>query len=254
MTSPSDSTLMKGKAVLVTGATGGIGKAVVRRCVDAGAQVFCAGRDAAQLSQLETEFKSRISTFQYDVTDEDAVKNVFREMKQQLTTTDTVFAGLVNCAGVMEESGLAFTDSASLHRQMSVNFIAPYQHMQLASRLMTRNKAGSIVNVVSQVGEQGSAGMSAYAASKAALTGATKSLAKELAPLGIRINAVAPGFIDSSLTQHYEDDARDAVLSRIALKREGTTKEVADAVFYLLSPQARYTTGHILAVDGLFCP
>jgi 3-oxoacyl-[acyl-carrier protein] reductase len=141
-----------------------------------------------------------------------------------------------------------------LKQQLNINFLAPYQHMQLASRLMSRLRRGSIANIVSQVSEQGSKGMSAYAASKAALTGATKSLAKELAPVGIRVNAVAPGFIDTPLTEHYEDETRQKVLQRTVLQRAGTAKEVADAVLYLLSEQAGYTTGHVLPVDGLFCP
>lgn len=214
-----------------------------------------AGRDANKLARLSSQFEGHIHTLCYDVTDEKAISNAFREVQKGVSGKKwPALYGLVNSAGVMSETALAMTSADALKQQMAVNFYAPYQHMQLASRLMSRQKAGSIVNIVSQVGELGSSGMSAYAASKAALTGATKSLAKELAPMGIRVNAVAPGFIDTALTAHYDENAKQKVYERVVLQRAGTAKEVANAAMYLLSPHASYTTGHVLPVDGLFCP
>ncbi|MEC9261769.1 MAG: SDR family NAD(P)-dependent oxidoreductase, partial [Pseudomonadota bacterium] len=207
------------------------------------------------LGAMQETFGKALRPLVYDVTDEHAVKDTFRQLQRQVSDglAPPLF-GLVNNAGVMLESPLSVTSMDKLKQQLNINFLAPYQHMQLASRLMSRLRRGSIVNIVSQVSEQGSKGMSAYAASKAALTGATKSLAKELAPVGIRVNAVAPGFIDTPLTEHYENEARQKVLQRTVLQRAGTAREVADAVLYLLSEQAGYTTGHVLPVDGHFCP
>lgn len=248
-------TVLQSASVLVTGASGGIGQAIVAACIERGATVFAGGRNAEALSAMQETFGKALRPLVYDVTDEHAVKDTFRQLQRQVSDglAPPLF-GLVNNAGVMLESPLSVTSMDKLKQQLNINFLAPYQHMQLASRLMSRLRRGSIVNIVSQVSEQGSKGMSAYAASKAALTGATKSLAKELAPVGIRVNAVAPGFIDTPLTEHYEDEARQKVLQRTVLQRAGTAKEVADAVLYLLSEQAGYTTGHVLPVDGHFCP
>lgn len=248
-------TVLQSASVLVTGASGGIGQAIVAACIERGATVFAGGRNAEALSAMQETFGKALRPLVYDVTDELAVKDTFRQLQRQVSDglAPPLF-GLVNNAGVMLESPLSVTSMDKLKQQLNINFLAPYQHMQLASRLMSRLRRGSIVNIVSQVSEQGSKGMSAYAASKAALTGATKSLAKELAPVGIRVNAVAPGFIDTPLTEHYEDEARQKVLQRTVLQRAGTAKEVADAVLYLLSEQAGYTTGHVLPVDGHFCP
>lgn len=242
-------------SVLVTGATGDIGCAITKRLIQEGATVFGGGRNEAKLTELHAQFGKSFQPLCYDVTDESAVKDVFRQLQKKVSDglAPPLF-GLVNNAGVMLEAPLSVTSMDKLKQQLNINFLAPYQHMQLASRLMSRLRRGSIVNVVSQVSEQGSKGMSAYAASKAALTGATKSLAKELSPIGIRVNAVAPGFIDTSLTAHYDETGRKAVTERIELGRTGKADEVANAVCYLLSPQASYTTGHILPVDGMFHP
>ncbi|OFI34583.1 hypothetical protein BFC17_13365 [Alteromonas lipolytica] len=253
--SASDNDLLHNASVLVTGATGGIGQAIVAACIERGATVFAGGRDKEALSALQARLGKALKPLVYDVTDEQAVKEIFRQLQRQVSDgVAPPLYGLVNNAGVMLESPLSVTSMDKLKQQLNVNFLAPYQHMQLASRLMSRLRRGSIVNLVSQVSEQGSKGMSAYAASKAALTGATKSLAKELAPVGIRVNAVAPGFIDTPLTGHYEEQGRQAVLARTVMQRAGTAGEVAQAVLYLLSPRASYTTGHVLPVDGLFCP
>lgn len=253
--SASHNTLLQNASVLITGATGGIGQAIVAACVERGATVFAGGRNEDALSAMQEQLGKALRPLVYDVTDEHAVKDIFRQLQRQVSDgLAPPLYGLVNNAGVMLESPLSVTGMDKLKQQLNINFLAPYQHMQLASRLMSRLRRGSIVNIVSQVSEQGSKGMSAYAASKAALTGATKSLAKELAPVGIRVNAVAPGFIDTPLTEHYEDEARQKVLQRTVLQRAGTAKEVAEAVLYLLSEQAGYTTGHVLPVDGHFCP
>ncbi len=240
-------------SVLVTGATGGIGQRIVEQLVVCGATVFAAARDETKLHTLVAHAPDRIIPLAYDVTDEKAVKEAFRFIQKKQTESKVGrFTGLVNNAGTMQEASLLLSSQDLITGQMQVNFHAAYQHMQLASRLMTRNRHGAIVNILSQVGEQGSEGMSAYAASKAALSGATKSLAKELAAVGIRVNGVAPGFIDTDLTAHYKTDKRDAVISRTAMKTLGRPEDVASAVVFLLSEGAAFTTGHILPVDGLF--
>ena len=253
MTLPFEASSMRGCSVLVTGATGGIGRAIVNVLVKHGVTVFAGGRNKQALEKLTNDSAGKVIPLVYDVTDEDAVKEAFRAIqKQQSQPSVGMLVGLVNNAGEMKEAPLLASNMELLKEQLHVNFLSAYQHMQLASRLMARSRKGAIVNLVSQIGEQGNAGLSAYSASKAALTGATKSLAKELAPIGIRVNAVAPGFIDTAITAHYDDEQREQILARIALKRAGTAEQVADAVVFLLDSSSSYTTGHVLPVDGLF--
>ncbi len=255
MTSNSEISSLKGKSILVTGATGEIGQAIVTLCLKLGAAVFVNARDEEKLHTLLDEWGDKAFPLIYDVTDEKAVKEHFRQIqKMQMQSDIGPLYGLVNNAGVMYEAPVTVNSMDKLKEQLNINFLAPYQHMQLACRLMARQRKGAIVNLLSQVGEQGSSGMSAYASSKAALKGATLSLAKELAPVGIRVNGVAPGFIDTSMTKHYEQEKREHVLQRIVMKRPGSAQEVAKAVVFLLSEQSSFTTGHILPVDGLFTP
>ncbi|MCW8090337.1 SDR family NAD(P)-dependent oxidoreductase [Alteromonas sp. ASW11-130] len=255
MKSNSNVSPLSGKSVLVTGATGEIGQAIVASCLSLGAAVFANARDEDKLAPLLETWSGKVIPLIYDVTDERVVKEQFRQIqKMQMQSDIGPLHGLVNNAGVMFEAPITVSLMDKLKEQLNINFLAPYQHMQLACRLMARQRKGSIVNILSQVGELGSSGMSAYASSKAALKGATVSLAKELAPVGIRVNGVAPGFIETAMTKHYDQEKRDNVTQRIVMKRTGKPGDVAKAVAFLLSEQSSYTTGHILPVDGAFTP
>lgn len=238
--------MLDDRFILITGASGGIGEAAARLAVANGANVFLGGRDEEKLNALAEELGEAATPFCYDVTDAEQTKSAFSHISQHVGQLD----GLVNCAGIMHDAAVAMTRLDDLHAMLNVNTVAAYQHAQLASRIMSRQKAGSIVNLCSVVGEQGSAGQSAYAASKAAVSGMTKSLAKELGPLNIRVNGVAPGFIDTAMTEGYTDEQRMRVLASIPLGRFGRPNDVAGMIVLLLSDNLSYITGQVIGIDG----
>lgn len=238
--------MLENKVILVTGANQGIGLATAQVCIGLGATVLLAGRSEVALEVVAEQLGEQAIPMCYDLSDEEQVKAAFGHIKQHIGYLD----GLVNNAGVMLDAPLVMTRLNDLREQLNINTIAAFQHMQLASRLMSKQPRGSIVNLCSIIGEQGSAGQSAYAASKAALTGVTKSLSKELASQNICVNAVAPGFIDTKLTEKYVDKQRQSIIENIGLGRAGEPKEVADLISFLLSDHAAYITGQVIGIDG----
>lgn len=238
--------MLEQKVILITGANRGIGLSVAQVCVRLGAIVLLAGRSDTQLEVIAEQLGDNAIPMAYDITDEDQVKAAFGHIKQHIGRLD----GLVNNAGFMHTAPLVMTRITELKSQLEINTITAYQHAQLATRLMTRQQSGCIINMCSIVGEQGAAGQSAYATSKAALSGMTKAMAKEFAPLGIRVNGVAPGFIETDLTAGFSNEQRDEIIDNIGLGRMGNTQDVADLVSFLLSDHASYITGQIIGVDG----
>ncbi|GAC15202.1 SDR family NAD(P)-dependent oxidoreductase [Aliiglaciecola lipolytica] len=233
------------KVILITGASGGIGHATAVECAKQGAFVYLAGRKESVLLDIAKNIpNSQVLT--YDVTDDSQVKQAFTRIMKQSGRLD----GLVNCAGVMLDNSFMMTRVSELQQQLSTNTVSAFTHSQLALRLMAKNRSGSIVNLCSVVGEQGSAGQSAYATSKAALSGLTKSLAKELGSVGVRVNGVAPGFIETAMTQSYQGEKRQHLITSTALNRIGSAEDIAAVVTFLLSDSAGFITGQIIGVDG----
>ncbi|MDT0582822.1 SDR family NAD(P)-dependent oxidoreductase [Brumicola blandensis] len=244
----------KAPAILITGASGGIGLATLIACLKENWHVFAACRDEKKLKETlasadisASDIEHHLTVLTYDVSDQEAVKQAFRQIQQSPFS----LYGLVNNAGVMLDSMLGMTSLAQFEQQLLVNVTACFQHLQLASRLMTKQKQGSIINVSSVVGLDGASGQVAYSTSKAALLGMTKSAAKELAKLNIRVNAVAPGFIETPLTDAYQDEKRQAVLNNVGMKRAGTANEIAATIVHLLRSDSAYITGQCIRVDGL---
>ena len=157
---------------------------------------------------------------------------------------------LVNNAGIVANSLLGMIPQEQIEAVLRVNVQGVLNNLQYASRLMTRNKSGSVVNVASIVGRVGNAGQALYAGSKAAVIGVTLSAAKELAPQGIRVNAVAPGLIDTDMIRSLSPEVRTTLEKGIKMGRVGKPEDVADAIYFLASDLSGYVTGQVLGVDG----
>ncbi|MCE8556942.1 SDR family oxidoreductase [Ruegeria pomeroyi] len=243
--------MLAGRTALVTGAGRGIGREIAARFAREGATVFVNGRDEARtqaaVEVLCAETGGDLRPAVFDVTDAAAVQKGLMAARKQTGQLDV----LVNNAGIMEGAMLAMSSDDMLRRTLNTNVEATFFVVRTAARLMMRQEGGgSIVNLASIIGRVGVEGYSAYAASKAAVIGMTKALAKELAPQNIRVNALAPGFIETDLTSGIEGDQRARVLAQIRMGRAGTPADVAGPALFLASDLSSYVTGQVLGVDG----
>ena len=233
--------LLENKVALITGAGRGIGKVIAEQFIADGAIVY-----VNDLNEPEVEDAKPIC---FDVTDTNALKAGLMSIYKAEGRIDVV----VNNAAIIANQKLGMVTKPLLEKMYAVNVFAVIDMIQIASRLMARNGGGCFVNMASVTGVVGSPGQVAYSASKGAVIALTKSSAKELAPQGIRVNAVAPGIIK---TERFEElyeasgDKIDQRIGRIALGRLGTPQDIAYAVSFLASDRASYISGHVLGVDG----
>lgn len=239
------------KTAFVTGGTRGIGWACARALAAQGANLaICGTSDVALIEQkaalLANEFGVSAVGVHCDVSDAAQVKSAYMAIKKQLGGLDI----LINNAGIMSTSPLAMTTTEVMAKTAAVNINGVLLNMQMAAKLMARRGGGSIVNISSIVGRFGSPGQVAYSGSKAAVIGITQAAAKELAAQNIRVNAIAPGFVDTDLLADFDSDKKQAVIDTIALKRIGEAEDIADAVVYLASDMSAYVTGQTIGVDG----
>jgi 3-oxoacyl-[acyl-carrier protein] reductase len=236
---------------LVTGAGRGIGWATAGRLARAGARVVLNGHTdpeglAARAAALEAETGARCLAVMADMARPVEIAGLYRTIHATFGRLDI----LVGNAGILEDARLGMITDDSLERVMQVNLHAAIRTVQLAARLMRRGQGGAMVLVSSIVGLRGNAGQAVYAASKAGLIGLTLSAAKELGPDRIRVNAVAPGYIETDMIRHLDPATDAARRAAIPLGRAGQAGEVADAILFLVSDSAAYITGQVLGVDG----
>jgi 3-oxoacyl-[acyl-carrier protein] reductase len=238
------------QSVLVTGGTRGIGRAVVEAAAEAGARVAftyhssteAAEEIEAQLAEEGTEAQS----FQSDAASTDAAAEVVEAVTDAFGSLDV----LVNNAGITRDGLLLRMSEADWDATMETNLKSVFNFSKAAYKPMMRQRAGRIVNLSSVVGLAGNPGQTSYAASKAGIVGFSKSLARELASRGVTVNVVAPGYVETDMTDELPDRAREAMKGQVPLGRPAQPEDVAQAVLFLASGAAGYITGHVLHVDG----
>ena len=242
--------LLQGKRVLITGAGRGIGLAIARQFAAQGAELWLNGRDEQAITRMTealcVEFGVPCMSLCFDVADPQAVKQAFQQLFGQTRQLDV----LVNNAGVLDDALLGMVQQQQIERTFATNSYSTLYCSQYAARLMQRSGGGSIINMASIIGRVGNAGQAVYAGSKAAVIGITQSLAKELAASQIRVNAIAPGFIDTDMARSLPPAKFDERVASIAMGRIGTPDEVASVALFLASDLSRYVTGQVIGVDG----
>lgn len=239
---------LKGKPVIVTGGSRGIGAAIVKQLAQSGARVaftYSSQEAAAQkvLSELPGEGHFY---FHCDVSQEKSIEESFESAIGKLGG----LWGLVNNAGLTRDQLLMRLKTEDWDLVMNTNLRGCFLTTKAVTRVLMKQKAGSIVNIGSVIGLTGNAGQANYAASKAGLIGLTKSTALELASRGIRVNCVAPGYISTDMTQVLAEDVKNKILEKIPLQQIGEATDIANAVEFLLSDRSRYITGVTLSVNG----
>lgn len=244
------SSLLDGKIALVTGASSGIGEAIARAYARAGATVVLTARRAEKLQDVAAAIKAETGrealALTGDVTRESEVLSLYKDIHKRFGRLDILAAN----AGQLADGLLGMISQQNITDLLAVNTIGVLNHVQAAARLMRRSGGGSIIITSSIIGRTGNQGQAAYAASKAGALGLMMSAAKELGRDNIRVNALAPGFIETAMTSHLGEDIRAERLKGIALGRTGTPEDVADVALFLASDLSRYVSGQVIGVDG----
>ncbi len=241
---------LTGKTAVVTGGSRGIGRAVAVRLAAEGANIVFAyagnETEAWETTARVEALGAACRAVQCDVSREEDVEALFATAMEQFGRVDI----LVNNAGITKDSLILRMSPEDFDRVLAVNTRGAFLCMKAAAKIMLKQKGGRIISISSVVALRGNAGQVNYAASKAAIIGMTKSLAKELAPRGITVNAVAPGFIATDMTAALGEKAAEAAAASIPLKRPGEAEDVAALAGFLAGDEAGYITGQVIAVDG----
>lgn len=241
---------LENQVAIVTGAGRGIGHAIARRLAEEGARVAVVSRSDTNAQRTADEinaFRAEAAwAYGIDVADSQAVQEACAQILEHFGRIDI----LVNNAGVTRDGLSLRMSMEDWDTVINTNLRGAFSFAQAAMRTMVKQRSGCIINISSVAGLIGNPGQANYAASKAGLIGLTKTLARELASRGITVNAVAPGFITTDMTQELPDKVKQAALENIPLRRFGQPEDIAGAVAFLASPEAKYITGQVLTVDG----
>ncbi|MGP8231106.1 MAG: 3-oxoacyl-[acyl-carrier-protein] reductase [Methylovirgula sp.] len=237
---------LSGRTALVTGASGGLGSAIARALHQQGATVTLSGTRKEALEALAAELKERVHVESSDLSDPEAVEKLVPAAEAAMGHLDI----LINNAGLTRDGLILRMKDADWDLVLAVNLTASFRLARAALKSMVKRRFGRIISITSVVGVTGNPGQANYAASKAGIIGLSKSLAREVAARNITVNCVAPGFIESPMTDVLTEAQRAAILSGVPMGRLGAAAEIAAAVVYLASSEAAYVTGETLHVNG----
>ncbi len=244
--------LLEGKVCLVTGCAKGIGRRIAERFAKDGAVVYANDLIAGEMDEwakdLSDESESTVIPLYFDVCNFDAVKKAVMQIKKEQGRIDV----LANNAGIVTYEPLLLIDFEKLRKMFEVNVIAMIHLIQMVSKLMTRQKSGSIINMASIVGVKGAKGQLAYSATKGAVVSITKSASKELAEFNVRVNAVAPGMVATERFMNEIKGRFEERLAAVGMGRYADPNDIADAFSFFASDRSQYVTGQILGVEGSF--
>ncbi|WPX09852.1 3-oxoacyl-[acyl-carrier-protein] reductase [Anaerocellum danielii] len=242
--------LLKGKVALITGASRGIGRAIALKFAQNGANIvinFASSQSQAENLKEEIEkIGTKAMIIKCDVSNADEVSQMFSQVEKDFGRLDI----LVNNAGITKDGLILRMSEEDFDRVIAINLKGAFLCAKAAAKMMVKQRFGNIINISSVVGIAGNIGQANYAASKAGIIGLTKSLAKELASRNIRVNAIAPGFIKTDMTEVLSDKVKETMLSSIPLGRFGEADEVANVALFLASSLSSYVTGQVIVVDG----
>ena len=242
--------MLKNKIALITGAGRGIGRAIAIALAKEGAEVVInyngSEERAKEVKQTIEENGGKASIYKCNVSDFVACEAMIKDIVKEYGHLDI----LVNNAGITKDGLLMKMSEEDFDKVLDTNLKGTFHTIRAALRQMIRQRSGRIINMASVVGVSGNAGQANYAASKAGVIGLTKTAAREVASRGITVNAVAPGFIETEMTDVLSEDVKENLLGSIPLKRMGQTKDIAETVAFLASDKAAYITGQTISVDG----
>lgn len=239
-----NSKMLEGKIAIITGCGSGIGKAILELFLDNGAVVYAVDRDHDSL--LKYKDAPFCKPVVMDVANVEHVKTLFIQIKKEQNRLDI----LVNNAGIMRDALIGMISKEQVESTYSVNVFAVIEMLQYASKFFKRQQSGVVINLASIMGVSGDAGKVLYSSSKGAVISLTKAAAKELAPLNIRVNAIAPGTVDTALLDGLDKQQIGETIARIGMGRLAQPYEIAQVALFLASDMSQYVTGQIIGVDG----
>tara|TARA_A100001011_G_scaffold208424_1_gene216594 strand:+ start:761 stop:1510 length:750 start_codon:yes stop_codon:yes gene_type:complete len=240
---------LNGKIAIVTGASQGIGETIAVEMAKSGANVFCLARNKNALDSTINKIINngdKASAYSCDISDNEQFNNIVTDIFKEYGSIDI----LVNNAGITNDTLLMRMSDDQWDSVLNINLKGSFTCTRSVIKYMMKKKSGRIINITSIVGLTGNAGQANYAASKAGLIGMTKSIAKEVASRGITANCIAPGWIETAMTEQLSDDVKNKFLSQIPTGKIGYPKDIANTVIFLASKEAEYITGQTITVDG----
>ena len=237
---------LKDKKALITGASGGIGKELARVLVEYDAEVCISGRNVEELNELKESLGDKCHIVPCDLSNKNEISELVSKSEEVLGQIDI----LVNNAGITKDNIFLRMSEQEWEDVLNINLNSTFNILKLITKGMVKRKYGRIINISSVVGATGGAGQVNYAASKAGLIGLTKSLSQELATRNITVNCIAPGFIETPMTEKLDDNRKDIIISSIPANRIGTPKDLSSAVIFLASQESSYVTGQTIHING----